>query len=131
IEQIDACVHLERYRSGNDHDIRLTRRSPESPCAEAIEVIPGCARGHHFDRAARKTEGHGPERPGTRPVEKLVQRGDDDVVFELSFQNSHALFSFTSSRAPRDASSAWSWPAWPRLPPSPSVAAPWPSPARD
>ena len=37
--------------------------------AETIEVVARGTRLHHFDRAASQTEGHRPQRPGTRPVD--------------------------------------------------------------
>jgi hypothetical protein len=52
--------HLVRKRAGNDHDIRLARRSTED-YTKTILIIAGSGKVHHFDGAAGKSEGHGPE----------------------------------------------------------------------
>ena len=52
--------HLVRERAGNNHDIGLTRRGTED-YTETILVVAGSRQVHHFDGAAGKAEGHGPE----------------------------------------------------------------------
>jgi len=65
--------HLVRESSGNDHDIRLSRRSTEND-TETILIVAGGRQVHHLDGAACKTERHGPERALTGPVGYLIER---------------------------------------------------------
>ncbi len=52
--------------------------------AEPVEVVARHIGMHHFDGAAGQTEGHRPQRTGTRPVHQLVHLRDDKaLVLEL------------------------------------------------
>jgi hypothetical protein len=68
--------HLVRERAGNNHNIGLARRSTED-YTETILIVAGSGKVHHFDGAAGKSEGHGPEGPLTRPVGNLVKSGSE------------------------------------------------------
>jgi hypothetical protein len=64
--------HLIRERTGNDHNVGLTRRGTEN-YTKSILVVAWCREMHHFDRAAGEAEGHGPEGALTGPVSYLVE----------------------------------------------------------
>ena len=57
--------------------------------AEAGDVEPRPAGGHHLDGAAREPEPHRPERVLAGPAQHLVNGGRDDVVVELVVNQSH------------------------------------------
>mmetsp|Transcript_17293 Transcript_17293/g.48720 ORF Transcript_17293/g.48720 Transcript_17293/m.48720 type:complete len:208 (-) Transcript_17293:193-816(-) len=63
--------HLVGEGPGDDHHVRLARGRTEHH-AESVHVISRCGGVHHFDGAARQTEGHGPQRTLSRPVDQLV-----------------------------------------------------------
>jgi len=65
--------HLVRKSTSNDHDIGLTRRSTED-YTEAILIVSWGGEMHHFNGAAGKSEGHGPEGALTCPVCYLIKR---------------------------------------------------------
>jgi hypothetical protein len=73
--------HLVGKRARNDHDIGLARGSTED-YTETILIVAGSGKVHHFDGAACKAEGHGPEGSLTRPVGYLVQsRSEIDIRY--------------------------------------------------
>lgn len=59
--------HLVGEGTGNNHDVGLTGRGTEND-SKAVLVVSGCGEVHHFDGAAGKTEGHGPEGRLASPV---------------------------------------------------------------
>ena len=65
--------HLICESSCHNHDVRLSGGGTEND-TETILIVPRGRQVHHFDGAACKAEGHGPEGALTRPVGYLVER---------------------------------------------------------
>ena len=56
VERLDRLGHLLVDRAGDDHDVGLARRGAEHFGAEAGQVEPRGAGGHHFNGATGQTE---------------------------------------------------------------------------
>lgn len=66
--------HLVGQGTGDNHDVGLARRSTENN-TEAILIVTGGGKVHHFDGTAGETECHGPQRGLAGPVGDDVERG--------------------------------------------------------
>lgn len=66
--------HLVGERSGDNHNVRLTRGGTEND-AETILIVARGGKVHHFDGAAGETERHGPEGSLTGPIGDLIEGG--------------------------------------------------------
>ena len=65
-----------RRRTGDNHDVGLTRRCTEED-AETIHVVSGSRRVHHLHRASGKAKGHRPHGRLARPIDELAEAGED------------------------------------------------------
>src|SRR5581483_10821030 len=75
--------HLQRDRTGHDHQVALARAGAEDFRAEASNVEARSRRRDHLDGAARQAKGHRPDGRLARPVEDVINRGDQEILFEL------------------------------------------------
>ncbi len=64
--------HLVREGASNNHNIGLSRRSPED-YTETVLVITRGGEVHHLDSAAGESECHGPQGTLTGPIGDLIQ----------------------------------------------------------
>src|SRR5579864_9053525 len=83
--------HLQRHRAGHDHQVALPRAGTEDFRAEARDIEARRRRGDHFDGAAGQSEGHRPHRGLARPVENVVDRADQKILFKLILQPAHEM----------------------------------------
>src|SRR5215469_11391724 len=67
--------HLLRYAAGDDHQIRLPRRTTEDFGAETCDIEPRCGHRHHFDGTACKSETHWPDGVLARPIDHRIELG--------------------------------------------------------
>jgi len=82
IEALNDRRHLDEAGTGNNHEIRLTRRCPDHFGAEARDVVGRREGGGHFHVAARQAEVVRPQGVFTPPVDRAVQH-----VFELAHED--------------------------------------------
>jgi hypothetical protein len=68
----ESRCHLVCKRTGNNHDIGLSRGSSED-YTESILVVAWSGQVHHFDGAAGQSECHGPEGALTSPIGYLIE----------------------------------------------------------
>ena len=78
--------HLVAHPAGDDHQVGLPGRGPEDLHAEAGQVVARAAGGHHLDRAARQPERGGPQRRLARPVDQLLDAGQQDAAGQVLFE---------------------------------------------
>lgn len=71
--------HLVRESTSNNHNVGLTRGSSKND-TESILIVSRSGEMHHFNGAAGKSEGHGPERSLTRPVGDLIESRSADKI---------------------------------------------------
>lgn len=71
VDLAEGGGHLVGERAGDDHDVGLARGGAEDD-AQAVLVVAGGGEVHHFDGAAGKAEGHGPDGALAGPVGDLV-----------------------------------------------------------
>lgn len=71
VDLSESGCHLIGECAGYDHDVGLARAGAED-YAQAVLVVARGGEVHHFDGAAGKTEGHGPEGALAGPVGDLV-----------------------------------------------------------
>jgi len=67
-----------RHRAGDNHQIGLARRRPESPGAETLQIVLRRPEGHHFEGATGQAKRQGPDRIGARPIDRRVERNHQD-----------------------------------------------------
>src|ERR1022692_5329124 len=75
--------HLECHRAGHDHEVGLARAGPEDFRAEARDIETRSAGCDHLDGAAGQAKSKRPDGRQPRPVEHMVNRGGDDILFKL------------------------------------------------
>src|ERR1019366_5760329 len=76
-------------RSGHNHEVALARAGAKHLRAEARDIEPRSRSGNHLDRAACQAERHGPNRRLARPVEDVIDRGDQKILLEPVVNPSH------------------------------------------
>src|SRR5690606_37667961 len=70
---------------GHDHQVGLARRGAEGAGPKPVQVVAAGAGGHHFDRTARQAKRHRPHARLSRPVDRLLDGREHDVLFEPTF----------------------------------------------
>src|ERR1700733_8399835 len=79
IEPPDYRSHLVRNAPGDDHQIRLARRSPHDLRAEARNVEARSDHRHHLDGATGETERHRPDGILPPPIDGFADCGSDNA----------------------------------------------------
>ena len=85
IEAADAAGHFVRNGAGDNHQVGLAGRGAEGTRAETVHIEAAGTGGHHFNRTAGQTEREGPNAGLTGPVDGVLDRSGDDVLFEAAF----------------------------------------------
>ena len=85
--------HLLGHRSGNDHQVSLSRRRPKNLRPKPRQVIPRHGRSDHLDGATRQPKLHRPDGAPPAPVIQLFDgRYEDPLLAQFDLQstlNSH------------------------------------------
>src|SRR5208283_5261296 len=86
--------HLQRDCAGHNHQVALARAGAKHLRAEARDIEARRGSGDHLDRAASQAERHGPKCGFARPVEDVIDRGDQKIFLEAVINPTHAIPSF-------------------------------------
>src|ERR1035437_9181240 len=89
IDAIYHRSHFQRNRSGHNHEVALARAGAKHLRPEARDVETRSGSGDHLDRTAGQAECHGPNRRLARPVENVIDRGDQKILLEPVVNPSH------------------------------------------
>src|SRR5260221_6571639 len=98
VEPAQRRRHLVAQGAGHDHHVGLPPTRPEHD-AETVAVIARRAGLHHFHCATGQPERHRPHRPGTRPVDDVVDGGGNEAFFRDAF-DAHVRSSSSNASVP-------------------------------
>jgi hypothetical protein len=85
--------HLKRDGAGDDHHIALAGRRAEDFGAEARDIEARPPGSHHSNRAAGKAKRHRPDCGFARPIEDVVDGGDERALFKSALKQVGHLIS--------------------------------------